>query len=121
VQRARWDERRVIPYGSCSAAMSDCEARLAAARGFAERAPAEARELPWLQRRWLLWSEPWLDDLARAEATVSNSRRRAEALAILEQEIAHELSKVRAAVDIELEEGRGRACVVDAVRIRLAP
>jgi hypothetical protein len=107
VQRARWDERK---------SMGDCESQLAAARRSAEHAAAEADGLPWMQRRWLLWSQPWLDDVAHAEEMATDSRGRVDYLATLEQDIAHELSKVRAAVDTELQEGRGRACVVNAMR-----
>jgi hypothetical protein len=47
---------------------------------------------------------------------VADGHWRDSGLRILEQNVADELSKVRAAVDSELEDGRGRAFIVDAMR-----
>jgi hypothetical protein len=96
VQRGRWNQR---------VSLREREARLAAARRVARDAPGQARDLPWVQRRWLLWSRPWLDDVAHAEVRLADDHRLDAALRILEQNISEELSKVRAAVDSELEEG----------------
>lgn len=107
VQRARSDEQTSI---------RDHQSRVALATNFAKRAPQEARDLPWIQRRWLLWSRPWLNEVTDAESMLADSQSREAMLRTLEQSIADQLSRVAAAVDVELEEGRGRACVVDAMR-----
>lgn len=98
------------------ASMRDDQLRLTAAKNVARRAREEVHDLPWTTRRWLLWSQPWLDEVANAVAMLVDRQRRESALRNLEQSISEELSRVGAAVDAELEEGRGRACVVDAMR-----
>jgi hypothetical protein len=60
----------------------------------------------------------WLEHSARPD-TSGNLQVPSEppaALEKLEREIKAELWKVRAAVDCELEEGRGRVCIVEAMR-----
>lgn len=106
-QRARWSEQR--DRDALTGELADAEVR-------ARTAPVEIGDLPW-PRRWLLLRlRPWLESLENARADLAAHDRRGTGLEQLQRRIEAELSAVRKAVDAELEEGRGRPCVVHAMR-----
>lgn len=108
VQQARWSQGR--DRQALVEELREAEAR-------ARRGPAEVQHLPWPHRWLLLLSRPWLDSLETACAEVAAHDRRSAALEQLQRRTEAELSVARKAVDAELDEGRGRPCVVDAMRL----
>ncbi len=92
------------------------EAAVAEARDADRRAPDRLRSLPLRQRRRLRRAEPWVSDLRIAYQTLLRHEDQGIALERLQMLLTEEIYAVREAVDAELSEGRGRRCVVDAIR-----
>jgi hypothetical protein len=108
VQHGRWTERR-----STARAADELASLEAWVQGERERQVVDDWLARWQRGRALRASKRELD---RTRAALGDGRDLDARLERLQHRVWLELRAVRAAVDAELEEGRGRQCIVQALR-----